>query len=247
MRALAPLALVLAGACSNVLGIEDLRGVDARPTPDVPGPTGDTLLSGMLTVADLQVNGPLQGALLDFTQLPDRVPLGNTITDDTGSYQLMLQASPGGPIVGVIQVIGDASGANLPDSFLYPAPIVTDTTFSMTVFGRDAIQMLGTISGMPIDPRNGFVLVRVSEQASQQSLAGATVRVADAKPVYAGIDGFPDPNLAATSESGLAYFFDVVPGSAPALVDVSLGNDVSQVRPLTPIGPETAHYLEVSF
>lgn len=244
MRALVALA-ALAG-CSSVLGIEDLRGLEAGVPPgDGPLPAG-TELTGTLGVADVQVNGPLANAALDFTALPDRRPLGNTVTNPNGGYQIILDAAPG-PIVGVMQVVGDASGMVLPESHLYPPPIVGNTTFSMTVLGEEGIRQITSLAGMPNDPTTGFVLVLVTDAVSRQPLAGATVKLgANVPVVYAGVGGLPDPMLQTTTEAGLAYAPSVPPTGDFTTVEVTSGTSGSvQARPLTFVTPGSAHYLEV--
>jgi hypothetical protein len=220
MRAVLVLAMLALAGCNVILGIEDLSGPAGQADASSPRDASvdvivpnQIIVTGTVQIFDAQL-GSMPGANLSiqFVRLPDRAPLGETVSDPTGNYTIQLVTN-GELVDGYFLMRGDPMGT-VPTSFVYnnDIPFVGDTNFGLFAFTRTFIEQLAAQVGEPQDPSMAFVLAQVVENVGQignSGHAGATVNPElPFRVYYTSQPFFPDPAAMMTGSDGLAFMFN---------------------------------------
>jgi hypothetical protein len=119
---------------------------------------------------------------------------------------------------------------------------------------RDAVDLTGTILGEPYDPELGGVVLRLQDADSGDPIADATVAMTTTghAPLYFNQNDFPDPELTATSASGLAVLhnYEIAAGDVsvdhPTLTECSaVGADAPPLPLTVDVLPDTTTWIPI--
>jgi hypothetical protein len=231
---------------------------DATPPPDASPPADagpDVSCAGdpAPTTAPATVNidgrvtnflqSPIAGATVTSLLRADDSPIcvapGCTATSAAdGAYALILDNPSQLPIDGYLRF---ESTGNVPSNLFGPGPTSMDlpmaNAFQANPSGIDTIAALSQVT---VQPGDGLLFIRVGD-CDGLAVAGATVSVStadvDTRIIYAG-DSAPDPALTTTGASGVAFVFNVPPGTAT--IGGDLGGTALDAHPVTIFADELA-------
>jgi hypothetical protein len=210
------LVLVVLAGCSQVLGIEQLRGgegeapadasVDAALDAAPDAPSGMRVISGkVLSVTGAAGPQPAPNVPVQFVRLSDDAVLASTTSGADGAYQLAISAG----VPGVLISSGGFAAPDLRDTVV-AIPSDRDVVIDIGRFTTNMIAQLASICGAPQDATRGVAIfeVRALDRApaagvSIQSLEpGIAVR-------YDGPNGYPVPMSNSTGPTGRGWQFNL--------------------------------------
>lgn len=200
-RALLGLALF---ACGGDDGGGPGGGVDAPSVPTtitVTGTTSEVGLSGRTPVAGVTVEAYEEGA---------STPTASTTSDAQGTYTIQITTT-GAPLNGYL--LGSQAGKK--NNYLYPAgPLVADISgATILMLTQQTFDLAGTLAQVNQTPGMGWIGVQVYT-IDNMPVAGVTVSSSPAGTVkYNGSNGLPTANATMTGTDGIAYIFNVPPGT----------------------------------
>ena len=149
-------------------------------------------------------------AIAAYASSAETTALGTTTTDGSGNYSLTLPTH-GAPIDGFLK--GSKSG--LVDTYVYPpVPMAMDATNAVV-----SVITTGNYSGLlsieSASSSNGMIILVVLDATGANPIQGATVSTSPASGKVRYMDGSMQPfGTSSTNTDGLAFLFDVPPGSS---------------------------------
>lgn len=203
----------------------DAVTIDARPdafVPDAMPGRFDCLGEPLPTTADdpIDVGGvateisaggeePVEGVVITLFSAAD-AELGTATTDATGAYSVEV-ATGGTPITGYLRAIQKG----YLDTYLYPPrPLAASTTAAAaTMITSGTFDLLGSLAlgDAPADGMGHVVVVVVD--CNDDPVQGAVVTSSPAGTVRYNAGGFPSDTATATGADGIAYVFNLTPGT----------------------------------
>jgi hypothetical protein len=206
-------ALCVLAAC----GGDEGGGVDA---PFVPATIN---VSG--TASEIGVGGrtPVEGVVVEAYREGQAAVVATATSAADGTFTVVIETG-GVPLDGYLL----AKHSPHKNTYLYPpAPLIADTNQAtvllLTQGTFDAVEALTRVTQ---DPAKGFIGINVLD-AANMSVAGATVSSSPAGVVKYNSGGLPNETAAMTDTDGLAFIFNVGPGT----VNVSASKDGSTFNP----------------
>jgi hypothetical protein len=207
------LALLALTACSNILGIEPLTGVDAGPGSDViePGPDGPSLPDVIVISGQVQRTDPTLGGsfTVELHTLDEQLVTSAPVEAATNMFSLTVPTS-GAPVSCYLEVL-DATGQAVNTRFYFARPLVANTNVGLNAFTQNEIMMLAIQGASSFDPATGAMLILVSNGNGPASNAVVDLMGPGDLRYGREPDGAPTGNLPATTSSGLAWAFRVPP------------------------------------
>ncbi|HTJ41462.1 MAG TPA: hypothetical protein VL463_05175 [Kofleriaceae bacterium] len=199
-------------------------------TPDAGGPfdcegkplptqaPGTITVGGVTESITLSGRTPVQGTMVSAFKNGGSNPLVTATSDANGAYTL--DASTGGaPIDGyVLGHRGQAGNINYIDTYLYPpAPLAGNTDkgeiLLLSSGSGGTFSTLQSFAGATQTGGKGFVAVIIAD-CNQMPIAGAKVTTTPGGDVrYNGSSGLPDSGANETQPDGIAYVFNLTPGT----------------------------------
>ena len=178
--------------------------------PDPTTADDPITLDGSANAVGLNGATPVPGATLDvlLRNDPNGTPLTSGVTDANGTATLTV-ATGGVPISSFVRVT--PADTYLTTELFAPAVQAASQPAPGVLLDTTTVSLLGIGAGQTQQAANGLGIVLVLD-CDQLPVAGATVTPPTGTVVYAASNGQPDPGLAATSEVGLAFVFNITPG-----------------------------------
>jgi hypothetical protein len=201
--------VVLVAACSGSNGTTPIDGHSGGSDSASTVPAMITI-SGQALQQDQSGETPVAGvAISAFASSNESAPLASTTTDASGNYTLMI-ATQGQPIDGYIK----ATMSGLVDTYVYPpVPMAKDQTNAVaSMITTSNYNALVGFEGASAS--NGMIILVVLDSSAANTIMGATVATSPTSGKVRYMDGNMQPfATASTNTDGLAFLFDVPPGS----------------------------------
>jgi len=146
---------------------------------------------------------------------------GMTTSAADGKYSFIGLMTGGTPVDGFIH----ATATNYIDTYVYPPyPIAMDTNNATVLMLSPGTMSLLAMFSLPMGDSqmagNAFIGAIVLD-CNNEPIVGATVTTNPPGEVHYNLGGFPSKTATSTGDDGLAYIFNVPPGSV--VVDADIG------------------------
>ncbi|MBA3541894.1 MAG: hypothetical protein H0T79_19925 [Deltaproteobacteria bacterium] len=199
---LAICSLLLVAACGDDGGTTGgaADAPIANPTVTVTGKAEVVGLSGRTPEADVMIAAYKEG---------ESTPVAMTMSGADGSYSIVITTN-GVALDGYLL----AKKAGLKDTYLYPpAPIAADIPNApVLMLSPGTFDAAGTVAQAPQDPGMGFIAMMVID-AANMPVGGATISSTPTGTIRYNADGLPNKDATVTEADGIAYVFNVAPGT----------------------------------
>lgn len=193
-------SLIVAVGC----GGDDGGSVDAPVVPTTITVTG--------TASEIGISGrtPVAGVVIGAYEEGGTTPVAMATTDAQGNYTLTITTT-GAPLDGYLL------GKHAPhkDTYLYPAgPLIADiSNATILLLTQSTFEAAATIAQAQQLDGMGWIGVQVYDGANAP-VAGVTVSSSPQGTVrYNGSNGLPSSSAMMTGADGVAYIFNVAPGT----------------------------------
>jgi len=202
--------VICVAACSD-------SGMPHNPDGSGSNPDGSGGVPAMITISgqaleqDQSSETPVAGvAIAVFASSNESSSLASATTDAQGNYTVTV-ATHGQAIDGFIK----ASKSGLVDTYVYPpVPMAKDQTNAVASM-ISTTNYSGLLGIEGASSSNGLIILVVLDATATNPVSGATVSASPAAGKVRYMDGSMQPfATSATNTDGLAFLFDVPPGSS---------------------------------
>jgi len=229
---LLPLAACGGGSSSPDAAAPDATVADAGPDASVPDANPDpffcagkplpttapatVVVSGSTEQITLGGATPLDGVVVTAYD-GGGSSIATATSDTAGAYAVSLTTG-GAPLDGYLVGHKDGGSSTYMDTYLYPpAPLAADTAqgriLMLTSGSGGTFGTLQSLAGVTQAPGKAFIGVVIAD-CNYQPIAGATIvsPPAGSTVIYSS-GGLPSSSATSTATDGLAYIFNVPPGT----------------------------------
>lgn len=204
-----------------LLGLAACGDDGGSTTIDAPAVAQNITVMGI--ASDIGIGGrtPAPGVMVSAFKEGDATAIVTATTDAAGVYTLVIPTN-GTALDGYL--LGKL--ANHKDTYLYPPrPIAADLPSApVLMLTQTTFEAAASISQTPQPAGRGWIGVQVFD-AANMPVAGVTVTSSPAGTVrYNGTNGLPAKAPTSTAADGIAYIFDVAPGTVTISASGGTGN-----------------------